>query len=268
MKKRDEFDSSAEAIQYISLDQAILRARTLASEDGDGYRRRLGWDEMAWQEDSAEQREDSFRVVLRFRRPSRQYREQETGEEEFVFNLTGSLVGRQVLAWPEGALGPGSEASRSREEVQSIARAWHTEAVQSRTRARLEQLERQYPVSPEVTQYYQDAFILEPDEWVLLYVPVEFPMSYLGFNRRSGGRMGVTDRRLLFSKRPLFRKGLHQRRLQDAWDVRRRPGPHGIEIGAGQGRYDRVFVSAGGHRDVLAEYIRFEAARSYYNRYL
>lgn len=225
MKKRDECDSVGEAKSYISLDQAVLRARILATQDGDGYRRRLGWEEIAWEEDSSEQREDSYRVVLQFRRPARKYCEQETGEEEFVFDLTGALVGRQVLAWPDGALDSGKWGAHSREDILEIAQAWHTEAVRERMRSALGKLQCQFPVSPEVIQYYQDAFILGPDERVLLYVPVEFPLTYLGLTQRSGGKMGVTDRRLLFSKRPLFGRGLSQCGLEEPWDVRRRPGP-------------------------------------------
>ena len=39
--------------------------------------------------------------MLQFRRPGRGVREDQTGEEEFVFNGVGALVFRQVLAWPE-----------------------------------------------------------------------------------------------------------------------------------------------------------------------
>jgi hypothetical protein len=101
--KKEEFDSTGEAIGYISLDQAILQARRLARQDEDRYRNRLSWDEIAWVESSAEQREDSYRVVLQFKRPSPGPQEGKTGEEEFIFGLTGVLEERQVLLWPADA---------------------------------------------------------------------------------------------------------------------------------------------------------------------
>ena len=103
-KEEEKFDftSDGEEIGYISLDQAILLARQQAQEDGERHRRRLDWDEIIWSEITAEEREDTFRIVLQFRRPGRVVYEEQTGEEEFVFNQTGALVFRQVLAWPEG----------------------------------------------------------------------------------------------------------------------------------------------------------------------
>ena len=98
--KKEEFDSTGEAIGYISLDQAILQARRLARQDENRYQNRLGWDEIAWVESSAEQREDSYRVVLQFKRPSPGPQEGKMGEEEFIFGLTGVLEERQVLLWP------------------------------------------------------------------------------------------------------------------------------------------------------------------------
>ena len=102
MEKRDEFDSSGETQGYISLDQAGLEARRLARQDEERYLQRLGWDQIVWTESSSEPRGDSYRVVLQFRRPSRGLREEQTGEEEFIFNLTGKLQDRRVLVWPEG----------------------------------------------------------------------------------------------------------------------------------------------------------------------
>ena len=99
--KPDKFDSAGEAIAYISLDQAVLTARRLVREDEERYLHRLGWDTIVWTETDSEQREDSYRVVLQFRRPERGLREEQTGEEEFIFDLTGGLQDRQVLLWPE-----------------------------------------------------------------------------------------------------------------------------------------------------------------------
>jgi hypothetical protein len=103
-KKEEKFDftSAGEELGYISLDQAVLQARQQAQEDGERYRVRLGWDEIVWSEISSEEREDTFRIVLQFRRPGRGISESQTGEEEFFFDHAGALVFRQSLAWPEG----------------------------------------------------------------------------------------------------------------------------------------------------------------------
>ena len=119
MQKKDEFDPSGETAGYVSLDQALLEARRLARQNDERYIHQLGWDQIVWAESSSEQREDSYRVVLQFRRPARRIREEQTGEEEFLFDLTGKLQDRQVLVWPEGAP-PGdrsSPAAPSREEM-------------------------------------------------------------------------------------------------------------------------------------------------------
>jgi hypothetical protein len=101
-EEKFDFTSEGEELGYISLDQAILLARQQAQEDGERHRLRLDWDEIVWSEVSSEQREDTFRIVLQFRRPGRVVLEEQTGEEEFIFNQLGALVFRQVLAWPEG----------------------------------------------------------------------------------------------------------------------------------------------------------------------
>lgn len=100
-----EFDSAGQAIAYMSFDQAVLRARLLARQHDDKYRERLGWDEIVWAELAAEPREDSYRVVLQFRRPTRQLQEEQTGQEEFIFDPLGNLLDRQVLAWPVAVSG-------------------------------------------------------------------------------------------------------------------------------------------------------------------
>ena len=120
MEKRDEFDSSGETQGYISLDQAGLDARRLARQDEESYLERLGWDQIVWTDSSSEQREDSYRVVLRFRHASRGLREEQTGEEEFIFDLTGNLQDRQVLVWPEGVpSGAGSPPAASSPPVEA-----------------------------------------------------------------------------------------------------------------------------------------------------
>ena len=103
MNEKDEFDSSGETAGYVSLDQALLEARRLARQNDGRYMHQLGWEQIVWLEGSSEQREDSYRVVLLFRRPARSISEEQTGEEEFIFDLTGQLHDRQVLVWPEAA---------------------------------------------------------------------------------------------------------------------------------------------------------------------
>ncbi len=70
-EKRDsfEFDDAGEEMDYISLDQAVLRARQMAQDDEERYRQRLNWDAIVWSEISSERREDTYRVLLQFRRP-------------------------------------------------------------------------------------------------------------------------------------------------------------------------------------------------------
>lgn len=123
--KEDKFDftSEGEVLGYISLDQAVLRARLLVRQDEARYLERLGWDEVVWAESNSDQREDTYRVVLQFRRPARGLREEQTGEEEFLFDLAGSLQDRQVLVWPETGSMHGlvaSENSPARPQVPAV----------------------------------------------------------------------------------------------------------------------------------------------------
>lgn len=99
-KRHDPFDSSGEAIGYIFPDQALIEARLIAQSEESSFRKRLGWDQIVWTELNVEQREDSYRVVLRFSRPDREPRPDQIGEEEFVFDLLGRLIGRQTLVMP------------------------------------------------------------------------------------------------------------------------------------------------------------------------
>jgi hypothetical protein len=120
MEKKDPFDSSGEA-RYISLDSAVLEARRLARLDDDRYRGRLGWDEIVWTELESQQRDDSYRVVLQFRIPTRDPEKAQTGEEEFIFNLVGTLLDRQVLVWPVSQSGTQSnEPIPLQPETQSV----------------------------------------------------------------------------------------------------------------------------------------------------
>ena len=103
-KEEEKFDFTAEGevLDYISLQQAVLLSRRQARESDERYKERLGWEEIVWAELRSEVvGEDYYRIVLQFRRPARGILEEQTGEEEFLFDLTGVLQDRQVLLWPE-----------------------------------------------------------------------------------------------------------------------------------------------------------------------
>jgi uncharacterized membrane protein YhaH (DUF805 family) len=98
-----DFTAEGEAVDYITLPTAILRARRLARENDERYKERFGWGEVVWTELRSETiGEDYYRVVLQFSRPQRGILEAQTGEEEFLFDLMGILQDRQVLLWPDG----------------------------------------------------------------------------------------------------------------------------------------------------------------------
>ena len=104
-KEEEKFDftGEGEVLDYISLQQAVLLSRRQARESDERYKERLGWEEIVWAELRSETvGEDYYRIVLQFRRPARGILEEQTGEEEFLFDLTGVLQDRQVLLWPEG----------------------------------------------------------------------------------------------------------------------------------------------------------------------
>ena len=113
-KEEEKFDftGEGEAVGYISLPQAVLAARRLARENDEHYKDRLGWTEVVWTELHSESvSEDYYKVVLQFRRPGREILEEHTGEEEFLFDLTGILQDRQILVWPEGLQMPEEDQS-------------------------------------------------------------------------------------------------------------------------------------------------------------
>ena len=270
MKKRDEFDSAGEAKSYISLDQAVLQAMRMAKQDEAGHARRLGWEEMVWVQARSEEREDSYVVVLEFRPPGRDLSKARTGEEEFIFDHTGELIGRQVLVWPETAsIGPPPPPEPPPEVNRYLQEARRRRLEEAGRR--IEKLKHLFPVSSEATQYYMDAFVLASGETVLLDIPVDFPMRYVGFTWWRTGKMGITHRRLLFSKRPFFGRGHSEGAIRNIREVRTRPGPRGIELvweyGPERRRTHRgsdwVAMSNADHRELLAEDIRFEAAGSH-----
>ena len=101
-KEEEKFDftGEGEAVNYISLPQAVLAARRLARENDEHYKERLGWTEVVWTELHSESiSEDYYKVVLQFRRPGREVSEEQTGEEEFLFYLARQRWSRIILLW-------------------------------------------------------------------------------------------------------------------------------------------------------------------------
>ena len=249
MKKRDEFDSAGEAIGYVSLDQAVLQALRLARQDEGGHLQRLGWDEITWTEASSEQREDFYRVVLHFRPPSRDVADEQTGEEEFVFDLTGNLEFRQVLVWPEADTAEEGGSPR----VSLPSRSPRAEAL-------LAQLQAIFRVSREASQYYDRQFGLEPGEMVLLDIPVEFSSVPTWFTKPKG-KMGITDRRILLlrdSRRGLIRTELRLGYFLEAGGL---PGSWDIEFKVNNVSILEVDLPEADCRDPLVEYLRLEGSR-------
>ena len=63
-KKEDSFDSTSEAIEYISLDQARILTMRHARENTDLYGRRYRNRELVWEVASAESDEDYYHISL------------------------------------------------------------------------------------------------------------------------------------------------------------------------------------------------------------
>ena len=68
-----EFDSAGQVVEYISLDQARVVALRYARDNQDFYGGRYARCELAWEEISAEEGEDYYRVRLSFR-PAQRFR--------------------------------------------------------------------------------------------------------------------------------------------------------------------------------------------------
>jgi len=100
MDKLDAFDDTGQTMGYISLDQAVLRAREWAKKEESDILTRVGWDEIVWEENDKQHNEDSYRVLLQFRRPGHNYQVEQTGLMEFILDLQGTQLDKQFLAWP------------------------------------------------------------------------------------------------------------------------------------------------------------------------
>ena len=89
MTKKDEFDNAGESVVYISLDEATILAREMAEEGETNILNRIGWQEIVWEEKSRLQNEDSYRVVMQFKRPVHNTPQDQVGQEEFIFQKSG-----------------------------------------------------------------------------------------------------------------------------------------------------------------------------------
>ena len=90
-----EFDSSGQAIAYISLDQACVLALRYARDDRDFYDGQYTGIGLVWEVCRAQERDAYFDIRLSFR-PSGSFRG-EPGVEQFVFEKNGDLRLRQIL---------------------------------------------------------------------------------------------------------------------------------------------------------------------------
>ena len=98
-KKDDEkveFDSTGQAVAYISLDQARVLAMRHARENTDFYGRYAAR-ELVWEVISADETEDYYEVRLSYR-PAGNFRA--AGIEQFTIDKTGPIEFRQIIRQP------------------------------------------------------------------------------------------------------------------------------------------------------------------------
>ena len=92
-----EFDSAGQAIAYISLDQARVLGLQHARDNRDFYGRYADA-ELVWEELSAEESEDYYRIRLAYR-PAGNFRA--PGVEQFTIDKAGSIEFRQIISQPQ-----------------------------------------------------------------------------------------------------------------------------------------------------------------------
>jgi len=91
-----EFTSEGETLGYISLDQARVLALQHARDNRDLYGRYANR-EITWEELSAEESEDYYRIRLAYR-PAGNFRA--AGVEQFTIDKTGPIEFRQIIRQP------------------------------------------------------------------------------------------------------------------------------------------------------------------------
>ena len=93
-----EFDSTGQALAYISLDQARVSALRHARDNRDFYGRRYARRDLVWEVVGAEETEDYYEVKLSYR-PAREFNGR-PGVEQFTIDKTGPIEFRQILEEP------------------------------------------------------------------------------------------------------------------------------------------------------------------------
>ena len=93
-----EFDSTGQALAYISLDQARVSALRHARDNRSFYGRRYARRDLVWEVVGAEETEDYYEVKLSYR-PARGFRGR-PGVEQFTIDKTGPIEFRQILEEP------------------------------------------------------------------------------------------------------------------------------------------------------------------------
>ena len=93
-----EFDSTGQALAYISLDQARVSALRHARDNRGFYGRRYARRDLVWEVVGAEETEDYYEVKLSYR-PARGFSGR-PGIEQFTIDKTGPIEFRQILEEP------------------------------------------------------------------------------------------------------------------------------------------------------------------------
>ena len=93
-----EFTPNAEALGYISLDQATVLAIRNARDDTSAYGKELADRELVWEVDHAEESEDYYRIFIRYR-PLRGF-DGKSGVEQFTIDKLGKVDSRLTLSIP------------------------------------------------------------------------------------------------------------------------------------------------------------------------
>ena len=96
-----EFTDSGEVIEWITLEDARVRAIEHARDNTDFYGQEYAGVRLAWEVLSQEEGEEYYTIRLSFR-PSGRFRG-EPGVEEFVFDKLGELRIRQILDEPSSS---------------------------------------------------------------------------------------------------------------------------------------------------------------------
>ena len=93
--KEDHFDSSGEAMGYISVDQARVLAIQHARDNTDFYDPSIRNEPLIWEVESQEETEDFYEIRVSFR-PARGFQGQ-AGIEQFTIDKTGKVELRQIV---------------------------------------------------------------------------------------------------------------------------------------------------------------------------